>query len=48
MIKQNLHTHSIYCDGKDTIEAMALTEVNVRYAGKFKSFAKLIKDLFSF
>lgn len=27
---------------KCTIEAMALTEVNVRYAGKFKSFAKLI------
>lgn len=23
MIKQNLHTHSLYCDGKDTIEDMA-------------------------
>ena len=28
MIKQNLHTHSIYCDGKDTIEAMALEAIN--------------------
>lgn len=23
MIRQNLHTHSVYCDGKDTIEEMA-------------------------
>ena len=22
MFKQNLHTHSLYCDGKDTIEEM--------------------------
>ena len=22
MIKQNLHTHTIYCDGKDTVEEM--------------------------
>lgn len=28
MIKQNLHTHSIYCDGKDTIEAMTLAAIN--------------------
>lgn len=28
MIKQNLHTHSIYCDGKDTIEVMALEAIN--------------------
>lgn len=28
MIKQNLHTHSDYCDGKDTIEAMALEAIN--------------------
>lgn len=28
MIKQNLHTHSIYCDGKDTIEAMTLVAIN--------------------
>ena len=31
MIKQNLHTHSIYCDGKDTIEAMALEAINKRF-----------------
>lgn len=27
MIKQNLHTHSTYCDGKDTIEEMVLTAI---------------------
>ena len=24
MIKQNLHTHSLYCDGKNSIEEMTL------------------------
>ena len=28
MIKQNLHTHSTYCDGKDTIEEMVLTAID--------------------
>lgn len=27
MIKQNLHTHSIYCDGKNTIEEMTLEAI---------------------
>lgn len=27
MIKQNLHTHSIYCDGNNTIEEMALEAI---------------------
>lgn len=27
MIKQNLHTHSIYCDGKDTMEEMVQTAI---------------------
>lgn len=28
MIKQNLHTHSIYCDGKDSIEEMVLEAID--------------------
>lgn len=28
MIKQNLHTHSTYCDGKDTIEEMVLEAID--------------------
>ncbi|MFQ6791612.1 MAG: histidinol-phosphatase [Thomasclavelia sp.] len=28
MIKQNLHTHSIYCDGNDTIEEMVLAAID--------------------
>ena len=27
MFKQNLHTHSLYCDGKDTIDQMAQTAI---------------------
>ena len=27
MIKQNLHTHSVYCDGKDTIDQMVQTAI---------------------
>ena len=27
MIKQNLHTHSIYCDGKNTIEEIVLSAI---------------------
>ena len=27
MIKQNLHTHSLYCDGKNTIEDMTLEAI---------------------
>ncbi|WP_297239031.1 histidinol-phosphatase [uncultured Faecalicoccus sp.] len=28
MIKQNLHTHSIYCDGKDSIDEMVQTAID--------------------
>ena len=27
-MKQNLHTHSIFCDGKDTIEEMTLEAIS--------------------
>lgn len=30
-MKQNLHTHSIYCDGKDTIEALVQEAINKKF-----------------
>jgi histidinol-phosphatase (PHP family) len=31
MIRQNLHTHSVYCDGRDTIEDMVQTAVDLGF-----------------
>ena len=31
MIKQNLHTHSLYCDGKDSFEEMIQTAIEKEF-----------------
>ncbi|CBK88186.1 Histidinol phosphatase and related hydrolases of the PHP family [Faecalitalea cylindroides T2-87] len=31
MFKQNLHTHSLYCDGKDTIEEMVQEAISRKF-----------------
>ena len=30
-MKQNLHTHSIYCDGNDTLEEMVQTAIRKHF-----------------
>ena len=57
MIKQNLHTHSVYCDGKDTIDQMAQTAIQkgftvLGFSGhgpcRFDDVAMKEKDLASY
>ena len=31
MVKQNLHTHSVYCDGKDTLEEMIQSAIEKKF-----------------
>lgn len=32
-MKQNLHTHTLYCDGKDSVEEMVLEAINRNFDG---------------